>query len=134
MRLTASKDPETIKRYAHVRPAPPWRSRCSAACPGIARTCTLEKGHGGPHVAHGRFRKVLAVWAAGDRASRSGERARRVVRSERGSPEKGRLVSILKALRRGVVPSSMEEALFLVLFLSFVGFAVDWILRIIGWR
>lgn len=63
MKLTVEHDRETLKRYRHTRPARGWGvRRCGARCPGSARTCTLEAGHRGPHISHGLFGKVVAVW------------------------------------------------------------------------
>ena len=63
MRLTREEHPEAIKRYGHIKRARGWRVRpCAAKCPGTTRTCTRGEGHRGPHVAHGAFRKVVAVW------------------------------------------------------------------------
>ena len=69
MRLTVEHNREAIKRYRDVKLAPTWGTvRCRAKCPGTQRSCTLEVDHRGPHVAHGRFRKVVAVWDAGIKA------------------------------------------------------------------
>ena len=55
--------PEEIEKYEHIKPAPTFGPvRCFAKCPGTPRTCTLERGHAGPHVAHGFPKKVMAVW------------------------------------------------------------------------
>jgi hypothetical protein len=134
MKLTVEHDSETIGRYGHVRPAPIWGGRCSARCPGSMRTCTLGRGHRGTHIAHGIFRKVLAVWdedvevrPSGDTTTRAaGDRARTGLR-------KRALVS-LEALRDRVARlfTSVEEVSLLILFLAFVWFAIDWALRIIG--
>ena len=62
MRFTKKEDPEQVKQYGHIKPAPVFGPlRCFARCPGTHQSCTLSKGHSGPHVAHG-FKKVLAVW------------------------------------------------------------------------
>jgi hypothetical protein len=61
--LTREADRVAIREYEHIRPAPTWGPvRCFARFPGAARTCTLAKGHDGPHVAHTFFKKVVAVW------------------------------------------------------------------------
>jgi hypothetical protein len=72
MKLTIKDNPEAIKRYGHIKPAPLWGSvRCAAKYPGSVRACTLERGHTGVHVAHGRFRRVVAVWDEGISATTS---------------------------------------------------------------
>jgi hypothetical protein len=61
--LIREKNPTEIQEYSHIKPAPIFGPiRCFEKCQGTARTCTLEKGHGGPHVAHGFLKKVMAVW------------------------------------------------------------------------
>ena len=63
MRLTRAENPEQIEQYGDIKPAPIFGPlRCFARCPGTHRTCTLAKGHSGPHVAHTFFKKVAAVW------------------------------------------------------------------------
>jgi len=63
MRLIREEHREEIKKYEHIKPAPTFGPvRCFARLPGTARTCTLAEGHSGPHVAHGMFKKVMAVW------------------------------------------------------------------------
>jgi hypothetical protein len=140
MRLTVEEHREAIKRYSHVRPARGSKSRlCSTLCPGTRRTCTLGKGHRGPHVAHGLFKKVVAVWESDTGAgvskepvgnaahakSRSGVGTRKPIGLRTGRP-----VGILEALRERVVGTvgSVEEIAFLIFFLAFVGFAIHWFL------
>lgn len=147
MRLTAETDPERIRRYDHVRPARGIGARrCDAACPGIDRSCTLAHGHRGPHVAHGRWGRVRAVWDGGDAPARPGSEAvRRVAESARqGALSTGRSRSGARPARRprpggGAVTrwladrfSSVEDVAMLILLLAFLGFAVDWFLRILG--
>lgn len=63
MKLTVEDNRETIKRYAHIEPAPRvGGTRCGVRCPGAPRHCTRQEGHRGPHVSHGSFGRVLAVW------------------------------------------------------------------------
>ncbi len=64
MKILREQDPEAIKKYEHIRPAPAFGGglRCFSRCPGTARTCTLATGHIGPHVAHTFRKKVMAVW------------------------------------------------------------------------
>jgi hypothetical protein len=63
MKLLRKENPEEIKQFEHIKPAPVWGPvRCFAPLAGTPRTCTLADGHSGPHVAHGMFKKVVAVW------------------------------------------------------------------------
>ena len=65
MRLTRKDNPTEIKEYEHIKAAPTFGPMpCFARIPDGVASCTLSKGHGGPHVAHGgwRFKKVYAVW------------------------------------------------------------------------
>ena len=124
MKLTIEENRDTITIYSHIKPAPFWGpARCSASCPGSVRTCTLEKGHTGLHVAHSRFRRVVAVW---DNGIEDRKPVRGVVRRD---SREGELVATMKALLR--IPS-IEEAFLLILALAFVGFGIDWALRILG--
>jgi len=135
MRLTAEDNPERLKRYSHVKPAP--RSDgvpCSAQCPGSTRTCTLKRGHAGPHVAHqGLFRKVVAVWDKGLKLQDVDQKAIQRVVTQARSPA-GRWRSLWKSVRGSLVPRPqvVETVIFLLLALSMVGFAIDWALRIAG--
>ncbi len=140
MRLTARDNPETIKRYAHVRPARIWEGRkCGVKCPGIVRTCTRKRGHRGPHVAHGFLGKVEAAWDSGPAASparaggvgslTAGDRARHRLRKRKPL---GMLETL--AVRVRSVVSSPEDVAFIALFIIMVWFAVDTALRILGVR
>ena len=139
MKLTIEEHPERIKRFGHIKPGPRFGSvQCFAQCPGSVRTCTLKKGHGGPHVAHGRFRRVVAVWDGGIVKARKAEvKVRRAVRPipSGGTRDRG-LVATLGAFRDRIMRRmpSLEEALLLILGISMAGFAIDWALRIIGWK
>ena len=136
MRLTLEQDRETIKRYSHIKPARGWRTKlCSTMCRGTAHTCTLAKDHRGPHVAHGLFKKVIAVWDSGTEDRASGE----VVSLASGGRGRSglltsRKVGILQSLRDRVAStvSSVDELVFLLLFLAFVAFAIQWLLLILG--
>ncbi|MBT8337109.1 MAG: hypothetical protein KJO11_10925 [Gemmatimonadetes bacterium] len=136
MRLTIESDPQTIRRYEHVRPARGWGvERCGVMCTGVERACTRALGHTGPHVAHGRLGRVRAVWDA-DAATRARPEARsRVVEAARqgGLPSR-RSGGALRALVRWATDrvSSVEDLAMLILFLAFLGFAVDWFLRMLG--
>jgi len=142
LRLTVEENRETIKRYAHVKPVPFWGTRrCSAQCPGSSRTCTLEKGHRGPHIAHGLFRRVLAVWELRDdpRVSRA-IASRMKKKPARPAPRPvlpdGGPVALLKAFwdRIRVYIPPIEEILLIALGLMMFWFAIDTALRILGWR
>ena len=136
MRHTIETDPHAIRRYSHVRPARGWKvKRCDAACRGAEHLCTRELGHRGPHVAHGSWGRVKAVWE-GDVALRAPPEAlQRVVEAARqgGLPSR-RSGGALESLGRWVTDrvSSVEDAAMLILFLAFLGFAVDWFLRMLG--
>lgn len=127
MRLTVEQNPESIKRYGHVKPAR-GTSKCYVRCPGTTRTCSLEKGHRGPHVAHGLFRRVVAVWDVGADSTPVAapklhirRRPRRPIGTRSTSP-----VGFVEALRDLVrrAASSLEEIAWLTFFIAFVGFAV----------
>jgi len=137
MKLTIEDNRERIKRYSHIKPAPRGSVRCFTKCPGTLHTCTLQKGHSGHHVAHGRFRKVVAVWEGGIKAQSIQKRAGKALRVARQkSPGGGGIVAAWAAFRSRVArrTPSLEEVFLLVLALSMAGFAIDWALRIIGWR
>ena len=79
------------------------------------------------------FRKVVAVWDGGREAQRPEAKARTAVGTRaRHRLSRGRPAGILEALRNRVVTSSLEEVVFLVMFLAFVGFSIDWLLKILG--
>lgn len=136
MKLTIEDNREALKRYRHIRPAPQKGSaRCSAVCPGTVRTCTLRRGHSGPHVAHGMFGRVLAVWDKGVKIpeNRGGiPRPAAVVR--RAGSGYGGFLATLRALREKIVLKEhyIEAGLLLAFALAMVGFAIDWALRIMG--
>jgi hypothetical protein len=144
MRLTVEDHREAIKRYSHVRPARGSKAGlCSTLCPGTRRTCTLGKGHRGPHVAHGLFKRVVAVWESETGARVSKESIKRAARAKSRSGVRtgrpiglrtGRPVGILGALWERVLGTigSVEQIAFLVFFLAFVGFAIHWFLLILG--
>lgn len=143
MRLTVEEHPEAIKRYRHVERARGWKpTPCSRKCPGTPRICTRAGGHRGPHVAHGRLRRVLAVWDSGGGPRPSDEAV--------GPPRKGKTrgprrsarpvglrtrspLGIVAALERAVAraTSSLEQIALIILFLAFVWFGIDWLLLIL---
>lgn len=140
MLLTAEEHPEAIKRYAHVARAGGWGgSECSARLDGTTRSCTRQRGHSGPHVAHGSWRKILAVWdeASGRRRAASRKLAEPVARKRSprkpvGLPVRPReLVQVIRDWVAGAVASA-EEIAFIVFFLAFVGFALYWLWLILG--
>ena len=139
MKLTIEENRERIKRYSHIKPASRWGSvLCSAYCPGTSRSCTLKRGHAGPHVAHGAFRRVVAVWDKGIRPNPLRGVAKRGGAPQRkgtGAGTGGRgFITALDALRRRFLQRehSIEEVVFLVLAVGMAGFAIDWALRIMG--
>jgi hypothetical protein len=87
-------------------------------------------------VAHGTFKRVVAVWDGRIKAEvEPRRRAGRVVRTtaRRGSRDGG-LWAALKAYRGRIVRRfpAVEEVFLLILALSMAGFAIDWALRILG--
>jgi hypothetical protein len=143
MKLTIEKNPETVKRYQHVRPAPRWGSIvCSVQCPGTVRICTREQGHRGPHVAHAKFGKVVAVWDRNAQVEIPGHKpkdprqtavpVRRASASLKGGD--GGLGVVFKSIWGRVTGGNftLEDGFLLLLALAMVGFAIDWALRIIG--
>ena len=138
MKLTVEENRDALRRYGHIRPAARGSAPCSTRCPGTPRTCTLAAGHGGPHVSHGRFRKVLAVWDGPARV-RHTERTRKqaVGRAARRDLRRTGFLAALRAFvgRLARRPQySMEEVLLLVFALAMTGFVIDWALRILGLR
>lgn len=139
MKLTIEENREALKRYRHIRPAPQkGPARCSALCPGTVRTCSLRRGHSGPHVAHGLFGRVVAVWDKGVKGGKAPVRKKAAPTSEAmarraRSRERGFLAAI-KALRKSISLKEhyIEAGLFLAFALAMVGFAIDWALRIMG--
>jgi hypothetical protein len=136
MRLTIEDNREAIKRYRHIRPAAHGGSMpCSAQCPGSPRTCTLRRGHSGPHVAHGVFKRVVAVWDGGTTAVAPERKPVRAARAPvRRSPGEGKPPAPFKALRSLASRFSMEGVLLFIMAVSMFGFAIDWALRILGWK
>lgn len=138
MKLTIEENREALRRYGHIRPAARGSERCSARCPGSTRTCTLESGHRGPHVSHGSFKRVVAVWDGPARARRTEIRQKQAVSAI--ARQDLRRTGFLVTLREFVArlarrpQYSMEEILLLVFALAMAGFVIDWALRILGIR
>jgi hypothetical protein len=132
VKLTIERDPEAIKRYGYLKPARAWGGqRCSARCPGTARTCTLEKGHRGPHVAHGMFKKVVAVWDPDTEVHASVGRLRTTLETTAGSGIRhGDEVGALEMLRGrlGRLTDSLGEIALAVFFLAMVGGFIYWLI------
>jgi len=150
MRLTVEEHPEAIKRYAHLKPARGFRARsCHAGLSGTGRTCTRETGHRGPHVAHGRFSRLLAVWDSGGgsgggaspgrhrtetsrtRAQRGAHHRRLGQRRPMGLKDRdtpslpGRVLrEVLRFLK------SPDELAFVFLFFLFVYWGIQWMIMI----
>ena len=135
MRLTAKENPETIKRYEHIRPARGWRTViCSVKCPGTPHTCTLTRAHRGPHVAHGTFRKVVAVWHedTADQAFRGAVRQASKARARRGFQSTAP-IRILRSLGHVVrTISSVEDIAMVLLLLGALGFAIQVFILMLG--
>jgi len=150
MRLTVEEHPEAIRRYAHLKPARGFRALlCRAALAETGRSCTREAGHRGPHVAHGRFSRLLAVWESGGSSNagassgrrrteagraraRTGVSRRRVGEKrpvglrERDSPGlAGRGLQILIRFLK-----SPDEVAFVFLFVLFVYWGIRWTIMI----
>jgi hypothetical protein len=152
MRLTAKDNPETIRRYGHIRPASGWGVlRCSVRLPGTSRACTLEDGHTGPHVTHGAFKRVVAVWEGEGRAAEPRKPDAKVLKAHEpdakvrkaraavartGFGDRGPIATVRAFWRRLVRRPEhvMEELVFLVFTLAMVGFVIDWTLRLLGLR
>lgn len=132
MKLTIESDRETLKRYGHIKPARGWGvHRCSARCPGSSRRCSLERGHRGPHVAHGMFGKVVAVWDPDTAVHPSVDRLRTTLKSTSGSALRhGTEVGPLQALRRRLasLTDSLGEIGLAVVFLAMVGGFLYWLI------
>lgn len=63
LRITVEEQPESIKRYSHIkRIRGVGVKRCGARLDRTRTVCTRELGHNGPHVAHGLLSRVIAVW------------------------------------------------------------------------
>lgn len=136
MKLTARNDSQRIKRYSHIKPARGWRvDVCGTSCPGTGHTCTREKSHRGPHVSHGWFGRVVAVWDADTAVRASTDRMRTALRASsrrelRKTPPAGTLSSLLS--RVGRLVGSVDQVVFLILLLAFIGFAIQWFLLVRG--
>lgn len=136
MKLTLKENPDAIRRYAHVKPAPVMGARvCSVQCPGTNHACTLAVGHSGVHVAHGRFRKVVAVW---DRHAQVQEPKQITKKGQEAAAVRKAKKESLPARIRGIwgrlVPSShlIEAVVLVVFFLGMVAWAIDLAIRIFG--
>ena len=134
MRLTVEEHPETIKRYGHIRPGSFWAGTlCAARCPGTARSCTLTKAHRGPHVAHGPFKKVVAVWDREEGRKPAKRPAGRGVKARSQAAVDSAAGQALAALRGlGVrLTASFDEVLMFVFFIGFAVFVLDWFRRLL---
>lgn len=137
MRLTLEKDRERIKRFSHIRAASGWGvARCSVSCPGTSRVCTLKRGHSGPHVAHGWFGRVVAVWDESVGERKPAVRPKRLARKKAIKEPRtaGGFMGLVRAFRKRFLgrPELVEQVIFLVLALSMVGFFIDIALRVLG--
>jgi hypothetical protein len=127
MRLTLESNPESLKRYGHMKPARASGlvQLCSNPCPGTTRRCGLEKAHRGPHVAFGLFRKVVAVWDADAETHRPSPPPVGVPEARPGGARAREDRSLLRSVGEFLSApfSSVEELTWIVFFLVFVGFA-----------
>lgn len=86
-------------------------------------------------MAHGLWGRIRAVWDLAERPRASPEAGHRAAeaRSQGGLPSR-RSYSLRDSLGSRVmrVLSSPEELALLVLFVAFVYFGIDWLLRILG--
>jgi hypothetical protein len=141
MKLTIENDPETVRRYGYIKPAPRLGGRrCGARCPGTTRMCTLKREHRGPHVAHGRFKRVLAVWDEETPARGSLVRLKSSLAAQKESElRQGRQGGALDRLRRGfaTIWESFSDYAMLAVFFTMVGAFLYWFLllfRVSGGR
>lgn len=128
VRLTVEEHSDATKRYRHIKEARGGKTRrCDAPCPDTPRACTRERGHHGPHVAHGRLKRILAVWDSGAIEERPAQIQRRTpsVRAHHlaGPPSAGLPTILFKRVIR--LLSSWDEIAFIVLFVIMVKFAID---------
>ena len=136
MKLTIEDSPERLKRFSHIKPAPKRRSvLCAVKCPGTLHTCTRERGHSGPHVAHGRFKRVVAAWESGVDLTKLDGRARRPVHPPARAPEQGgQARAVWMSFRKWAIRrwERLDELLLFILAMSMAGFAIDWFFRAVG--
>lgn len=136
MKLTIKDSPERLKRFSHIKPASKRGSvLCSVTCPGTLHTCTRERGHPGPHVAHARFNRVVAAWESGVDLTKFEGRARRPVAPPARTPDQGgQGKAVWKAFRKWAVRrwENLDELLLFILAMSMAGFAIDWFFRAVG--
>lgn len=134
MKLTLKENPDAIRRYSHIKPSPLLGAQaCGAGCPGTKHSCTLAKGHSGLHVAHGRFRRVVAVWdrhaqiQEPKRITKAGQEAAAIRKAKKES-----LPTRIRKIWGRLVPSShlIEAAVLTVFFLGMVWWAVDLAIKI----
>jgi hypothetical protein len=141
MRLTIEDNPGSTRRYDHLEPARGWGvTPCGVRFPGSHRTCTREKDHRGPHVSHGLFKKVLAVWEPGGKRERRPEssapapaKKREANRLERPSGRRERPIGLPEPRPQAIVDAmksyfvrvtaSVEELAWLLFLVAFLGFA-----------
>ena len=151
MKLTVEDNRETIKRYAHIEPAPRvGGTRCGVRCPGAPRHCTRQEGHRGPHVSHGSFGRVLAVWdgrsAPAPPSEQDPEEVPSRLPARKGPTAPTRppahpkvwdestaytlVRTVWKQVVRAVPPP--EEAFLFVFFLGMVAAAIHWVVLLLG--
>jgi hypothetical protein len=81
------------------------------------------------------FKRVVAVWDGGTTAVAPERKPVRAARPPaRRSPGEEKPPAPFEALRSLVSRFSMEGVLLFIMAVSMFGFAVDWALRILGWK
>lgn len=140
MRLTVEEHRESLKRFGHVKSARRGAPACSVRCPGSTRCCTRERGHSGPHITRGFLNRLLAAWDSGAAAEpstqgkqdmRPSHAVHRPKKRPIGLPLR-RPLGVLGTIRTFLAHAtgSMEEIVWLLFALAFVGFAVGAVLLI----
>lgn len=128
MRLTRAEHPESIRRYAGLRPAPRGRPRCGRRTRGVRRPCSRPRAHHGPCVAHDRLRRVVAVWDSGG-APVAQSVARRTGRPSGLSARPGPLGRLWDFARAAF--GHLDEVAMVAIFGLFVYYGFQWILLIL---
>lgn len=129
MKLTRDDQAVSLRRYAHLRPVG-HSKRCARHCPGTRYTCSLKRGHRGPHAAHDVLRRLCAVWDSGDatHSSSPSPPARRRPSHVRSTRDE----SVAGWVRRwvGSVFSHLDELAMIAFFCVFVYYGFQWLLLI----
>lgn len=62
MQLLRERDREEIRKYEGIKSAGLFNLACGDPLSGTMRKCTRKALHTGPHMAHGIFGRIMAVW------------------------------------------------------------------------